>query len=189
MFKPFTPPELNPVAAGAAMALVVVAVFAWAQSGSVVIPDRDVGSPWPWRGWQLGAIVIAGAGLWMLSGCTRRASQTCCLALALYALAVFVNAYTPGFGDYDGAVWRTVNALFIAFTVLTVPSLWRCGCAPGYVAAALMAVFGVVVLVNAYFVNEGVIWRIMNPLMMLSALAWAAGIAQYAGHDATETGE
>ena len=115
-------PKLTPVAAGAAMALVVFAVFAWTQSAAVVVPDRDVGSPWPWRLWQLVGLVIAGAGVWTLSRCARRAPRTCALALGLYALAIFVNAYTPGFGDYYGRVWLTVNPLFIAFAAVTAPT-------------------------------------------------------------------
>ena len=47
------------------------------------------------------------------------------------------------------------------------------------------------ILVNGYFLDldTHVVWDVMNPLMLLTALAWAAGIAQYAGHDAAETGE
>ena len=176
------PRELTPVAAGAMIALVVVAVFAWAEKSAVVDADRAVGSPVPWLLWQLGAIVIAGAGLWTLQRCAGSAPRVCALALGIYALAIFVNTYTPGFGDYAGAAWRTINALFIAFAVLTAPGLWRCGCAAGYVGAALMAVLGIVILVNAYFINSGVVWQIMNPLMMLSALAWAGGLARHANN-------
>ena len=186
MFKLLSPPRLTPVAAGALIALVVVAVFAWAEQSALVDADATGGSPVPELLWQLGGLVIAGAGLWMLRGCAGSAPRTCALALGIYALAIFVNAYTPGFGDYDGAVWRTINALFIAFAILTAPALWRCRCASGYVGAALMAALGIVVLVNAYFTNNGVVWQIMNPLMMLAALAWAAGVAHYAASDAGE---
>ena len=176
------PPELAPIAAGAVMALVVFAVFAWTQSGAVIDPDPDSGSPWPWRLWQLVGLAIAGAGVWTLSRCARSAPRTCALALGIYALAIFVNAYTPGFGDYYGRVWLTVNPLFIAFAAVAAPGLWRCGCVAGYVGAALLAVFALVILVNGYFLDldTHVVWDVMNPLMLLTALAWAAGIAQYA---------
>ena len=180
------PRGLSPVTAGCVIALVVVAVFAWAEKSAVVDADAIGGSPVPELLWQLGAIIIAGVGLWMLRGCAGSAPRTCALVLGIYALAIFVNTYTPGFGDYDGAVWRTINALLIAFAILTAPGLWRCGCASGYVGAALMAALGIVVFVNAYFTNVGVVWQIMNPLMMLAALAWAAGVAHYAASDAGE---
>ena len=181
-------PELSPAAAGAVIALVVFAVFAWTQSGSVIDPEPDSGSPWPWRLWQMAGLLIAGAGVWMLSRCHRRAPRTCALALGLYALAIFVNAYTPGFGDYYGRVWLTVNPLFIAFAAVTAPTLWRCGCASGYVGAAAMAIFAVVILVNGYFIDldTHVVWDVMNPLMLLTALAWAAGICQAAASDAPD---
>ena len=43
----------------------------------------------------------------------------------------------------------------------------------------------VVVFVNAYFTNHGVVWHIMNPLMMLSAQAGASR----ANAAAPDTGE
>ncbi len=180
MRNPFRRCDLSPPAAGAAVAFVVVAVFAWAEKSAVVDADTDVGSPLPWLLWQLGAIIIAGAGIWMLYRCARYARRVCALAFGVYALAIFVNAYTPGFGDYIGAVWRVINAFFIAFAVLSAAGLWRCRCASGYVAAVLMAVLGVMIFVNAYFVNNGVVWDVVNPLMILAALAWAAGAAQAA---------
>ena len=186
MQNPFRRCDLSPPAAGAAVAFVVVAVFAWAEKSAVVDADPDVGSPLPWQLWQLGAIIIAGAGIGMLYRCTRYARRVCALAFGVYALAIFVNAYTPAFGEYVGAAWRTINAFFIAFAILSAAGLWRCRCASGYVSAGLMAVLGVVIFVNAYFVNSGVVWDIMNPLMILAALAWAAGAAQAAASDAGE---
>ena len=182
MFNLNTPARLNPVAAAALMAMVVVAVYAWTQSASVIDPDPNAGSPWPWRLWQLGGLLIALAGIWMLRGCAAGAPRACALALGLYALAIFVNAYTPGFGDYYGRVWLTINPLTIAFAAVTVPLLLRCRCLSGYVGAALMAVIALVILVNGYFLDleTHVVWDIMNPIMLLTALAWAAGIAHYA---------
>ena len=186
MQNPFRRCDLSPPAAGAAVAFVVVAVFAWAEKSAVVDADPDVGSPLPWQLWQLGAIIIAGAGIGMLYRCTRYARRVCALAFGVYALAIFVNAYTPAFGEYVGAAWRTINAFFIAFAILSAAGLWRCRCASGYVSAGLMAALGVVIFVNAYFVNSVVVWDVMNPLMMLAALAWAAGATQAAASDAGE---
>ena len=31
---------------------------------------------------------------------------------------------------------------------------------------------------NAYFVNNGVVWQILDPARMLTALAWSAGASQ-----------
>ena len=139
------PPELTPVAAGAAMAFVVFAVFAWTQSASVIDPDPDAGSPWPWRLWQLVGVIIAIAGVGMLSRCAGRVPRTRELMLGLFALAIFVNAYTPGFGDYYGRVW------------LTVPPVHSSRVPPNSLALrlvcrlrrrALIAAMGLVVLVN-----------------------------------------
>ena len=179
MRNPFCRCELNAVQALAGIAFVAIALFSWAVGAQVVVqpPDADVASVANplWQLWQLGALVISFAGVWQLWFGTRRVAWTRSLALGLYALAIFVNAYTGGFGDYTDALWLTVNPLFIAFGSVAAVALWRCGCAAGRVGAAVWVVLGIVVFVNAYFVNNGVVWQIMNPLMMLAALAGAGG--------------
>ncbi len=167
--------DLNAVQAIAGAAFVAVALFAWAvglRAISPSDPDIDLAQPY-WLLWQLGALVIAFAGVWQLWFSARRAAWTRSLALGIFALAIFVNAYTGWFGDYDSEVWLTVNPLYIAFGSVAAVALWRCGCAAGKAGAAVSVVLAAVVFVNAYFVNNGVAWQIMNPLMMLSALAWA----------------
>ena len=72
-------------------------------------------------------------------------------------------------------VWLTVNPLFIAFCSVAAVALWRCGCAVGRIGAAKAVVLGVAVAVNAYFTNNSIVWQILDPLMILAALAWAAG--------------
>ena len=37
---------------------------------------------------------------------------------------------------------------------------------------------GALVFANGYFVDNGVIWQILNPVRMLTALAWAAVVTQ-----------
>jgi hypothetical protein len=106
--------------------------------------------------------------------------------LGIFTVAVFANTYSDAwFGDYSDEVWQTVNPLFIAFCSVAAVALWRCGCAVGRIGAAKAVVLGVVVFVNAYFTNNGIVWQIMDPLMMLAALAWAAG-ALRAGVEAAE---
>ena len=46
------------------------------------------------------------------------------------------------------------------------------------VGAVVSAALGGLVFANAYFVNNGVVWQILDPLRMLTALAWAAGASQ-----------
>lgn len=177
MRRPLCRCDLNAVQAIAGAAFVAVALFAWAvglRAVSPADPDIDLARPF-WLLWQLGALVIAFAGVWSLWFASRRVAWTRSLALGVLTLAVFVNAYTGGFGDYDSEVWLTVNPLFIAFASVAALALWRCGCAAGRVGAVIAVALAVVDFVNAYFTNQGVVWQIMNPLMMLATLAWAAG--------------
>ena len=167
--------DLNPVASIAAVAFVAVAVFAWAEKTSILDDGMDT-NQWLWRAWQLGALIIAVAGVWMAWLGTRRAAWVRSLALGIFALVVFANTYSDAwFGDYSGAVWETVNPLFIAFCSVAAVALWRCGCAVGRIGAAKAVVLGVAVAVNAYFTNNSIVWQILDPLMILAALAWAAG--------------
>ena len=91
---------------------------------------------------------------------------------------VLANGYSDLFGDHWGNVWRTVNPLFIASSSVAAVALWRRGCAPGRVGAAVSAALGALVFANGYFVDNGVIWQILNPARMLAALAWAAAAGQ-----------
>lgn len=169
--------ELNAVQAVAGAAMVTVALFAWAvglRAVSPADPDIDLDRPY-WLLWQLGALVIAFAGVWQLWFSTRQVAWTRSLALAAFTVAVFINAYTDGFGDYGSEVWLTVNPLFIAFSSVAALAFWRCGVVAGRLGAVIIAVLVAVDFVNAYFTNYGVVWQIMNPLMMLAALVWVAG--------------
>ena len=40
--------------------------------------------------------------------------------------------------------------------------------------ASVSVALGAIVFTNAYFVNNGVLWQALDPLRMLTALAWAA---------------
>ena len=167
--------DLNPVASIAAIAFVAVAVFAWAEKTSILDDGMDA-NQWLWWAWQMGTLIIAVAGVWMAWLGTRRAAWVRSLALGIFTLVVFANTYSDAwFGDYSGEVWLTTNPLFIAFCSVAAVALWRCGCAVGRIGAAKAVVLGVAVAVNAYFTNNGIVWQILDPRMILAALAWAAG--------------
>lgn len=185
MPRPFATRDLGPIGAAALTAMVVLAVFAWTERTAVVDPDGLSVASWPWRLWQIAPLVIAVGGVWSIWLGTARVAWLRCLALALLVLAVLINAYTGGFGDHAGNVWRTLNPLYIAGASVAAASLCRRGGVGARAGAAVSAGLGAVVFVNGYFVDELVIWRILNPLMMLSGLAWAAG----AGRVDVGTGE
>lgn len=174
MLNYLRPRDLDPIAALAAAAFIIFAIFAWTAKTAVADPN-DVGfAHWGWKLWQIGPLVMGFVGVWWFWLSTRRVAWVRSLALAVLALAVFINGYTGLFGDYWGEVWRTVNPLFIASCSVAVVALWRCGCTAGKVGAVVPAALGIVVFANAYFLNVGVLWDILDPVRMLTELTWAA---------------
>ncbi len=178
MLRIFAPRDLGAIAAIAAVVFVAFAIFAWTEKTSLVDPLDLSYTAWPWRLWQIGPLVIAFAGVWWVWLSTRRVPWVRSLALGILAAVVFANGYTGLFGDYWGEVWRTVNPLFIASCSVSAVVLWKCGCAAGKVGAAVSVVLGVVLFINAHFVNNGVVWQIMDPVRVLTEIAWAG----LAGH-------
>ncbi len=85
-------------------------------------------------------------------------------------------------------MWRTVNPLFIGSSSVAAVALWRSGHTAGRVGAAVAVALGALVFVNGYFVNNGVLWQILDPLRMLTNLSWAAG-AIHANVSTPESGE
>ena len=169
--------ELRPAAALAGVAFLAVALFAWAHASELTV-DREgvdsVANPL-WLLWQMGLLLLAFAGVWRLWFVTRGVPWVRGLALAAFALVVFINTYHGSwFGDDRGNTWEVVNALFIPLCSVAVVYLWRCGCAPARIGAVIAAALGIVDFINAYFINSTVIWQIMDPLMILAALAAAA---------------
>ena len=179
MSRLFAPRDLGAIAAIAAVAFVIFAIFAWTESTDLVDPRELSTAGWSWRLWQIGPLVIAFTGVWWVWLSTRRVPWVRSLAVGMLALVVFTNAYTDLFGDYWGDVWRTVNPLFIASCSVSAVALWRCGCAAGKIGAAIPVVLGVVLFANAYFINNGVVWQIMDPVRILTEIVWAAA-APYA---------
>ncbi len=175
MRNPFFRYDLNAVQAIAACAFVAVAVFAWTERTVIVDPDGLSVAYWPWKLWQIGPLLMGFVGVWWVWLSTCRVTWVRSLALGILAAVVLANGYTGLFGEYWGDVWRTVNPLFIASSSVAAVALWRCGCAAGRVGAAACVVLGAVVFANAYFVNNGVLWQILDPVRMLTELAWAAG--------------
>ena len=109
------------------------------------------------------------------------------LALGILALVVLANGYGDWFGDHWGNVWRTVNPLFIGSSGVAAVALWRSGHPAGRVGAVVSVGLGALVFANGYFVDNGVIWQILNPVRMLTALAWAA-VATQPNRTTPETG-
>ena len=182
--------ELRPIPALCAVAVLAVALFAWAHATEVTVDREGVDSLDNnlWRLWQLGTLLLAFAGVWRLWFATRGVPWVRSLALAVFALAVFLNTYDRTFFGADwGNVWEVVNALFIALCSLASVYLWRCGCAAGKVGAVIAAALGITDFANAYFLNIVVIWWVMNPLMILAALSWA-GAAGYVNVNRTAGG-
>ena len=170
--------DLGPIPAVAAAAFVALAIFAWTERTVVVDPEGLSVPHWPWKLWQIAPLLMGFAGVWWVWLSTRRVPWVRSLALGAVALAVLANGYSDLFGDYRGDVWRTVNPIFIGASSVAAVVLWRCGCTAGRAGAVVSVALGVVVFVNAYFVNDGVLWQILNPARMLTALAWAAGAGQ-----------
>ena len=167
--------DLNAVQAIAACAFVALAIFAWTERTVIVDSDGLSVSYWPWKLWQIGPLLMGFVGVWWVWLSTRRVPWVRSLALGILAAVVLANGYTGLFGEYRGEVWRTVNPLFIASCSVAAVALWRCECAAGRVGSAVCAVLGAAVFANAYFVNNGTLWQILDPVRMLTELAWAAG--------------
>ena len=174
MLKLVTPRELGPIPAVAAAAFVALAIFAWTERTVLVDPEGMSVPYWPWKLWQIGPLLMGFGGVWWLWLSTRRVPWVRSLALGVLALVVFINGYTELFDAYWGDVWRTVNPLIIGASSVAAVTLWRYGHTLGKVGAVVSASLGVLVFANAYFVDNGVMWQILNPVRMLAALAWAS---------------
>ena len=176
--KLVVPRELGPISAIAATAFVALAVFAWTERTILVDPEGMSVPYWPWKLWQVGPLLMGLAGVWWLWLSTRNVAWVRSFALGILALVVLANGYSDLFGDQWGNVWRTVNPLFIGCSSVAAVALWRCGSAAGRLGAVVSAGVGILVFANGYFVDNGIVWQILNPVRMLAALAWAAVACQ-----------
>ena len=188
MFKFIAPRDLGPIPAVAATAFLALAIFAWTERTVLVDPDRMSVPYWPWKLWQIAPLLMGIVGVWWLWLSTRRVPWVRSLALGVLALVVLTNGYGDWFGDHWGNVWRTVNPLFIGSSSVAGVVLWRSGHPAGRGGAVVSVSLGALVFANGYFVDNGVIWQVLNPVRMLTALAWAA-LATQANRPTPETGE
>ena len=188
MFKLVAPRDLGPIPAAAATAFVALAIFAWTERTVLVDPEGMSVPYWPWKLWQIGPLLMGIGGAWWIWLSTRHVPWVRSLALGILALVVLANGYSDLFGDHLGDVWRTVNPLFIGSSSVAAVALWRSGRTTGQVGAVVSAALGALVFANAYFVNSGVVWQILDPARMLAALVWAAGASQ-ANVATAESGE
>ncbi len=180
------PRDLGAIPAAAATAFLALAIFAWTERTVLVDPDGLSVSHWPWKLWQIGPLLMGLGGVWWVWSSTRRVAWMRSLALGVLALVVLANGYSGVFGHHWGDVWRTVNPLFIGSSSVAAVALWRSGQPIGQVGAVVSAALGALVFANAYFFNNGIVWQILDPARMLTALAWAAGA--YQANDVTGGG-
>ncbi len=178
MFKLIEPRDLKPVPAVAATAFVALAIFAWTERTDLVDPDGRSVPYLPWKLWQIPALLMGFGGAWWLWLSTRSVPWVRSLALGVLSAAVLANAYGGVFGDYTGDVWKTVNPLFLGSASVATVVMWRAGSAAGRAGALASAVIGAVLFANAYFLNSGDLWPVLDPARMLASLAWAAFAAQ-----------
>ena len=75
-------------------------------------------------------------------------------------------------------MWRTVNPLFIGSSAVAAMAFWRYGGEAGRVGAVVSVALGALLFANAYFVNNGTLWQVLDPVRMLTALAWATVAGQ-----------
>ena len=172
------PRDLGPIAAMAATAFVALAVFALTERTVLVDPDGQSVPYWPWKLWQIGPLAIGIGGTWWIWLSTPRVPWVRSLGLGLLAAVVLANGYGDLFGDFRGEVWRTVNPLFLGSASVAAVALWSSGGSAGRLGAVISAALGALVFANGYFINEEVLWQMLNPGRMLAALAWAAGANQ-----------
>ncbi len=167
--------DLTPATATIVAALVFVAVFGWAYMDDAVVVDGG----WLWRLWHLGTLIIAMVGVWAVWHVTKGCPWVRGAALCVFTVVVFVNVYNDGwFGKYSGTVWHTANSLCVGFTGGAGIALWRRRAALWRIGTIVLIAFGYVVRLNGLVFDEPVVWNIMNPLIMLTALACAADAFQ-----------
>ena len=178
MNKLISPVDLKPIPAVALTAFVALAIFAWTERTELVDPDGMSVPYLPWKLWQIPPLLMGFGGVWWLWLSTRGVPWVRSLALGMLAVVVLANAYGGVFGEYTGDVWRTINPLFLGSASVAAVAMWRAGGATARAGALISAVIGAVVFANAYFLNNGDLWPVLDPARMLASMAWAAGAAQ-----------
>ncbi len=175
MSNPIRPRHLGAAEALLYAAILFVALFAWgASTGMLAREGIPSTSNWAWRLWQVGALLMGIPGVWWLWRGSERVVWTRGLVLGVLALAVFLNTYGDRFFEGNfGNIWKTVNPVFVGCALIAVTVLWKHGGLLHRLGAVLLAAMGVVLFINAYFVNDGTLWEALNPLRALVFLLWS----------------
>ena len=172
----FRPRNLGAAEALCGAAILFVALFAWGASTDMFSREGLASTDnWAWRLWQVGALLMAIPGVWWLWRATQRVVWTRGAALALLAVVIFLNVYGDGFFEgHVGNVWKASNPLFLGCAIVAVTVLWGRGSLLDRLGAAFLGALGIVLFINAYFVNNGVIWDAIDPMRILVLLVWSA---------------
>lgn len=163
--------------------MLAVAVFMWAERSVEVDANAEGPDNWKWQIWQMGTVVLAIVGVWLLWRNTSKVPWVRTVCLTALAVAYLLNNYTDVF-KYSGNIWNTVNPLFIACATVAICTGWRRvmaqrqGMEPAnpfvFIAAAIATGMAVAVFVNAYFTNDSGAWNVLDPLIIMSLLIWAS---------------
>ncbi len=165
--------------------ILVVAVFAWVERSAVVDPNAELADNWKWQLWQIGPLVFAIVGVWIMWRNTSKVPWVRTVSLVALAVAILLNFYTDIF-NYSGNLWFTIDPLFLACASVAISSGWgrvmaqRQGMEPfnPFTAIATVIAFGVAVAVFImayFFAYEQTAWEVLDPLMILALLTWAIG--------------
>ncbi len=190
MRNPIRPRDLGAAEALLYAAILFVALFAWgASTGMLAREGLPSTSNWAWRLWQVGALLMGIPGVWWLWRGTERVVWTRGVVLGVLALVVFLNTYGDRFFEGNfGNIWKTVNPVFLGCALISITVLWNRGDLLHRLVAALLAVMGVVLFINAYFVNDGTLWEALNPLRALVFLLWSVAALKPSARPDSEMG-
>lgn len=163
--------------------MLAVAVFMWAERSVEVDANAEGPDNWKWQLWQMGTVVLAIVGVWLMWRNTSKVPWVRTVCLAALAVAYLLNNYTDVFKESVN-IWNTVNPLFIACATVAICTGWRRvmaqrqGMEPAnpfvFIAAVIATGMAVAVFVNAYFTNDDGAWNVLDPLIILSLLVWAS---------------
>ena len=165
--------------------MLAVAVFMWAERSVEVDAYAEGPDNWKWQLWQMGTVVLAIVGVWLMWRNTSKVPWVRTVCLTALAVAYLLNNYTDVF-KHSGNIWNTVNPLFIACATVAICTGWRRvmaqrqGMEPAnpfvFIAAVIATGMAVAVFVNAYFTNDEGAWNVLDPLIILSLLIWASAV-------------
>ena len=165
--------------------ILVVTVFAWTERSAMVDPNAELSDNWKWQLWQIGPVVFAVVGVWIMWRNTSKVPWVRTVSLVALAMAFLLNQYTDIFNNSSN-LWNTVDPLFVACATVAICTGWRRviaqrqGLEPAnpftLIAAAFATGLAVAVFIFAYFfIWESTAWDILDPLAILALLTWAIG--------------